>query len=148
MTTQTIICILGYLFFNPLSLAAYFFVINPALEKSNFKTMTNMSYNSFSIHLVPFFISVFLMSGLFLVSSFLFISSLKNMSFIEFIQPKSFYLQIGCYFLTFIVISNFSASKGVEGNIAGFFYFPIIVATSATLAVIHFKWIWQFVIKG
>lgn len=148
MSLSLIIYYCSYFLFSPIAFIVYIFAVFPVLEKLKITSSVDMGGNVSRLHLIPILISVVLVSGLFMLFSFLFLSSIKEMSLNTFLQPKNQNLQIACFVITAFVIYFFTSSKGMEGNIAGFIFFPILVVTSITLIVLHLIWIWNVVIKG
>lgn len=148
MSTTTVLYYLGYLFFNPLAMFVYLLAVPPVLAKFNYNAIISLPDNSFKVQLIPLFISVFIISSLFLIMSFLLLSSIKDMTFIEFLQPKSFYVPIVCFSMTPFTLYFISTTKGLEANVFGFIFAPILFLASVTLLFLHFSWVWKFVIKG
>lgn len=148
MSTATVLYYMGYLFFNPLAMFVYLLAVPPVLAKFNYNVIVSMPDNNFKVQLIPLFISVFIISSLFLIMSFLLLSSIKEMTFIEFLHPKSFYVSMACFTTTLFTLYFISTAKGLEANVFGFIFAPALVTASVTLLFLHFSWVWKFVIKG
>ncbi len=148
MSFSLILYYVGFFLLNPISFIVYLFAILPALEQLKYAPSIQMNGNMSRLQLLPVLLSVVLISGLFLLFSYLFLSALKDISLNTFLQPKSLYVQVSCFAVMAMVLFVFVSPQGVEGNIAGFIFFPFIAFASLILVGLHFFWIWKVVIKG
>lgn len=82
-----------------------------------------------------FLFCVVLFSLSFGLVAFYNITSPQPVSLIDILQPKYYWISIGCWLATALTLNTYV--KGMEGNVMGFIFFPMLLVSSLALIAVN-----------
>lgn len=78
-----------------------------------------------------------LLLAIFLLVEIYNIAAPQKITLVEILQPRYYWLSLCCWLITAFTLSVFG--KGMEGNVLGFIFFPILIAASLALLAVNIK---------
>jgi hypothetical protein len=93
--------------------------------------------------LMPLIYLIWFTINLFFLKSFN-----AGLSLNSFVNLDIHWLQYLSIFVTVVTLKAYSSKTGVEGNILGFIFAPMLLMGMLINGLFYFMWIWQVVLKG
>jgi hypothetical protein len=84
----------------------------------------------------------------FIINYFFLRSFNDDLSFNSFVGLDFHWLQYLSFLFTAITLKAYTSKSGVEGNIMGFIFAPMLIIGMVVNGIFYFIWIWEVVLKG
>ena len=134
-----IVSLIGHTFFNPILFIYFSFSASAVSENIYIKGEgTNIYHLNFTIYFLFSLISAVLIYSLVkLYNRF----SKNQVHLKEIVQTKHFYLQLFAYAVTILTLKSYS--DGMEGNIMGFIFFPMLIFGSVAISLPYLSFLFK-----
>ncbi len=149
MTIKNFISFLLQSYFNPLLFFVYLFGFREFFGRLRIKAFIGTGTNSERLNVAWYLgLAPVIYLTWFLVK-FSFLSSFNgDLSPAVFLSLDFHWLQYLSFLVTGLILTVYTSRKGMEGNIMGFIFAPLLFAGMAIYLFFHFRWIWYVVLGG
>ncbi|MEJ2407340.1 MAG: hypothetical protein P8171_24305 [Candidatus Thiodiazotropha sp.] len=149
MTAENLYHFLLQSYLNPVVLLAYLLGFRGLLAAFNVNAFTSTGVNSERLNPVWYLLLAPLIYLVWIAIDFLFLSSFDEHLTINTILGVDFHwLQYASFLLSALTLMAYSSRSGMEGNIMGFIFAPLLFIGMIIYAFFHFQWVWSVVLKG
>jgi hypothetical protein len=149
MTIENLIRFLLQSYLNPLLFVVYLFGFRKLFNTFGITISTYVGTNNERLSIAWYLV---LMPGIYLIwfsVNFMFLKSFnEHLTIDSFLSLDIHWLQYLGFVFTGLTLKAYSSSSGMEGNIMGFIFFPILLSGIAINGFYYFYWIWSVVLAG
>lgn len=149
MTLDSITQVLPYIelilgtFANPVLLLCVL-MVHTMLDSMGFYLTSSKGYNSLQVRCLPYLMFCAIVAALWQVLNYWVLTLGTGINFVDFVFSQHttvfgwlvYLVSIGCHYMFF-------KKEGIEGNVIGFIFFPIIIVCATYQAIHHFIWVYQ-----
>ena len=130
-------------YLNPVAFIFYLFVATEVLRIGNFTPFISTGINSQKLVLSSYLIVMPVLYLVWLLINYYFLRSFnEQLIFVDTFAKGYHWLHYVCFISTAIVLSVYISDSGMEGNVMGFIFAPILFLGLAVYSFLHFRWIW------
>jgi hypothetical protein len=137
----------GYL--SPVLFLVYLLSVQPLLDSLGIKASEDTGTNSTRLVLKWY---LMLMPGIYLIwliINFHFLTSFNNqLSIDSFLSLDIHWLEYLPFLFTAVTLKTYTSKSGMEGNVMGFIFFPMLFVGLVISGWSYFHWIWNTVLTG
>jgi hypothetical protein len=132
-----------YTFANPILLLGVM-ALHPIVETSGIRLVSPQSYNSLQLHWRPYLLLCLVLGAVWQVLLYFVLTAGQGISFMAFLLSQEVTV-FGwlVYIVSLWCLYMFADKKGIEGNVMGFIFFPVLLAGSAYQVIHHFVWVYD-----
>lgn len=112
-------------------------------------TFTHSGINNQRLIIGSYLLLMPLIYLIWFVINFFFLRSFnESLTFNSFVSLDIHWLQYFSFIVTAITLKAYTTKTGVEGNIMGFIFAPMLFIGMLINGIFYFMWIWTVVLKG
>jgi hypothetical protein len=148
MLAEQSIYILLQSYLNP-ALFLVYLSFHPLLKTLGIEVFTSSGINNQRL-IIGWYLLLMPVSYLtWFVINFFFLSSFNgDLTFNSFVSLDFHWLQYLSFVFTAIILKAYTSKTGVEGNIMGFIFAPMLITGMLVNGILYFMWIWEVILKG
>ena len=149
MTIEYLYHFLLQSYLNPVSLLVYLFAFRELFNAFGINAFASSGINNERLNVAWYLVLAPVIYLGWLVVNFYFLRSFDtHLSIDSMLGTDLHWLQYLSFLFTAITLRVYLSSSGMEGNIMGFIFAPLLFVGAAIYGFLYFHWLWSVVLKG
>jgi hypothetical protein len=148
MLVEQFIYFLLQSFLNP-ALFLLYLSFQPFFKTFGIETFTSSGINNQRLVMGWYLVLMPVTYLTWFIINFYFLRSFnRDLNFNSFVSLDFHWLQYLSFIFTAITLKAYASKTGVEGNIMGFIFAPMLIIGMIVNGILYFMWVWEVVLQG